>query len=478
MSNDKGLGRDRELVIEEITKELEGGRIIPGLLAIKKELFERGIIEPGLYIKFKNPEAGINEGDTYILNKSRGRSGTVGEFFKAVRVIADRGDAEEFVKVLFKTTAIEHLYYNVLRYLVATEKTPDNQSYYESRIRKAGLLEGMLKETLPVFSEHDLIAIREAYGFKSELELLGIKYTSQKRVDEIQTLSHEDLERELILRVFRSDSLPRFKDAFRIGEGNAAGSYLCMEFLDGDDLDAIIKDEERLKNQPYEVDVNVAFALGCKLLKAVEEMHKRRSLGNIEIGYCHGDIDPSNIFITNEGDVLLIDFSTIQRFDYNDLPGKPVGYKSAGKIYYMSSLALREGQNVHPQNDVHSAGVVLYEMITGKLPFYHFSERRENIKKVIEKGKTRAMSRIMGKKLVPPEADSIVLRCFEGGYESALDLQHALSSFLEKRGITGDYGGIIADPDTGLVGYKKRSAVRGSQYRVLQELQESKERGN
>ncbi len=445
---------------EKIDIILEGEK---GLYKIKEDARIYGLLEPGLIISPGDPK--MKENRIYILNKKKGRSGSVGEFFKAVRVNSDYGDVDEFVRFLLKTTAIEHLYYNSQRYLDDTEKTSDNRVDYERTETRRNILEEMFKEKLPIYNQDNIDSIKRKYGFKSELELLGVKYMSRKRVGESENIDYSDIEREFILRKLKNESIPDFRGAFKIDDGGAAGSYLCIEYIDGDNLLSIMNDSERLKLQEYNIPVNVAFTIGCRFLRAVEEISKPRMIMGKRIGYSHGDIDPSNILITDNGNTFLIDYSIIQEFDYDNLPSNSIGYKSAGKPSYMSPMAL-EGL-IHPMNDIHSAGVVMYEMITGRRPFRHPSGNIEYVKKMIKKKKKpSSMRKLIGKE-VQKEADEIVISCMNGNYTNVLDLQHSLSDFLYKKGITGDYEEYIKE---NLMYYREKDTIRSTQYKNLDKL--------
>jgi serine/threonine-protein kinase len=157
----------------------------------------------------------------------------------------------------------------------------------------------------------------------------------------------------------RSDFVCRVFDVGLLPEGMP---FMVMELLEGEDLGALLQRTGRL---PIEQAVEFVIQ-GCE---ALAEAHAR--------GLIHRDIKPENLFLTKRRDgwatVKLLDFgiskiidsemisTTLRRHvDTRDLLGTP---------HYMAPETVRASREAGPRSDLWSMGVVLYELLSGKLPF-------------------------------------------------------------------------------------------------------------
>jgi len=126
--------------------------------------------------------------------------------------------------------------------------------------------------------------------------------------------------------------------------------YIVQEFVDGTDLAAVLRRKEAL---PW----RVAAMIGLEALRGLEEIH---SLGTV-----HRDLKPSNILLGRRGEVKIADFGIALDPTATTLtvPGTLVGTP-----VYMAPEQLR-GERADGRSDLFAWGVVLYEMLTGNLPF-------------------------------------------------------------------------------------------------------------
>ena len=133
--------------------------------------------------------------------------------------------------------------------------------------------------------------------------------------------------------------------------GQAAGtSYIAMEYLNGPTL----KDEITSRAPLPEAEV-VNWAV--QALDALEFAHRQ--------GVVHRDIKPHNMILTDEGRLKVTDFGIARAA--NAVQMTEVG-SIVGTAQYLSPEQAR-GLDVGPQSDLYSMGIVLYEMLTGELPF-------------------------------------------------------------------------------------------------------------
>ena len=127
-----------------------------------------------------------------------------------------------------------------------------------------------------------------------------------------------------------------------------AGSYLVMEYVNGGTLEQHIAPESLL---PIKSVLEIAF----KCCKALDYAHQR--------GIIHRDIKPANILLTDSADIKISDFGAALTIhtDTTQISG-------IGSPAYMSPEQLQEATLTH-QTDMFSLGVVLYQLLTGHLPF-------------------------------------------------------------------------------------------------------------
>ena len=135
--------------------------------------------------------------------------------------------------------------------------------------------------------------------------------------------------------------------------------FIVMEKLEGQSL------KERLRGEP--MDVDEILDIGIQVADALAACHDK--------GIIHRDIKPANIFITNSGQVKILDFGLAKispAYANNDGTGVEDPLSIAGDIFgtavYMSPEQAR-GEELDPRTDLFSLGTVLYQMATGKKPF-------------------------------------------------------------------------------------------------------------
>ena len=125
--------------------------------------------------------------------------------------------------------------------------------------------------------------------------------------------------------------------------------YIVMEYVEGETLKDLIRRRGRLSG-------NEAVAVGMQLLAAVEFAHRS--------GIVHRDIKPQNVMIDRDGTIKVMDFGIARAGDS--------GMTEAGSILGTAQYLAPEqakGHQVDERSDLYSVGVVLYEMLTGTVPF-------------------------------------------------------------------------------------------------------------
>ena len=144
-------------------------------------------------------------------------------------------------------------------------------------------------------------------------------------------------------------SHPNIVGVYDVGrEGNI--NYIVMELIEGQTLNDIIEEEAPM-------DYRKVIDISKQVASALRIAHKNKII--------HRDVKPHNIMITNDGVVKLADFGIARAVNDATLS---TGSKIVGSVHYFSPEQAR-GNYVDERSDIYSLGIVMYEMLTGKVPF-------------------------------------------------------------------------------------------------------------
>jgi len=160
--------------------------------------------------------------------------------------------------------------------------------------------------------------------------------------------------RERFLREGRTTAAFSHRHAVTVFDaGEDAGDlYIVMEFVDGPSLA-----DHLARNGPLPVDEMVRISR--EVLSALAAAHSA--------GIVHRDVKPANVLIGADGDTKLADFGIAKRFDDLSASVTSTGMVIGTPRYLAPEQAL--GHVATPATDVYSMGVVMFEMLTGRLPF-------------------------------------------------------------------------------------------------------------
>jgi eukaryotic-like serine/threonine-protein kinase len=210
---------------------------------------------------------------------------------------------------------------------------------------------------------------------------------------------------------------PNICTLYDIGEEQDI-NYVVFEFVEGKTLRAI------LKSGP--LPIHTVFEYGIQIAEANAYIHTA--------GLLHQDLKSSNIMVTPEGRIKLVDFGLATHLNEECAKHRDPSHSYAeetvwptGTLPYMAPELLR-GETATKQSGVWSLGVVLFEMLTGHLPFAGRSPFELGMDIMIGKAKAVPMD-------VPAGMRAIVQRCLsrekEYRYYSAVEvLDHLRSEFI------------------------------------------------
>lgn len=178
----------------------------------------------------------------------------------------------------------------------------------------------------------------------------------EDRMVAVKVLKQEYLTNEEFKRRFKNESKAiamlshtNIVKVYDVGVSDTL-QYIVMEFIDGITLKDYIEQEEVISWKS-----TVHFV--SQILRAIQHAHDR--------GVVHRDIKPQNIMLLKDGTIKVTDFGIV-RFSRSGT--RTITDKAIGSVHYISPEQAR-GDCVDEKTDIYSIGVMMYEMLTGRLPF-------------------------------------------------------------------------------------------------------------
>ena len=214
--------------------------------------------------------------------------------------------------------------------------------------REYNIPDEMTGQQIGVYELQDVIGrggMAEVYQAVGNDTIVAIKVMHQHYLYDEENLRRFQREGEFGLGMTHDHIVA----VYEVGEVDNV-PYLVMEFVDGEDLRSVIR-----RTDDYSInDVVLWMADICGALDMAHEQ-----------GYVHRDIKPSNIMIRPSGDAVLMDFG-IAKFKHATTH---ITGASVGTIDYMAPEQIQNTKNIDHRADIYSLGIVVFELLTGLLPF-------------------------------------------------------------------------------------------------------------
>ena len=242
----------------------------------------------------------------------------------------------------------------------------------------------------------------------------------------LKILKPEIAEDERIIERFRNE----LKLARKISHKNICGMYhlsrdendtyyLTMEYVPGEDLKSLIR-------RIGPLTMGKAVFIGKQICQGLSEAHR--------LGVIHRDLKAQNIMIDQEGHVRIMDFGIARSL-------MSTGFTDTGTIIgtpdYMAPEQV-DGGETDPRTDIYSLGVILYEMVTGRVPFGGDTALSVAFKQKNEIPREPRKSNVQ----VPENLNRIIMKCLEKEkakrYENAAGLCQELALVEESLTSTGE----------------------------------------
>ena len=269
----------------------------------------------------------------------------------------------------------------------------------------------------------------------------------------VKFLKEEFFENEELVRRFKNESkaisLLNHECIIKVLDFNITDSekYLVVEYIKGVTLKEFIENRGKLTWEETLVFANI-------ILGALGHAH--------ENGVIHRDLKPQNIMLTREGELKIMDFGIARLSTANQ---RTVTDKAIGSVHYISPEQVR-GQSTDNRSDIYSIGIMMYEMLTGKLPFQSETAVSVALQQLSEEAppiSTYADG-------VPKGMEQIIMKAIakepEDRYQSAAEMRADLQGLKANPAIVFDHGKKVADDQTKTVMVNTMAKKKTSRVKV------------
>ncbi|NLL63176.1 MAG: Stk1 family PASTA domain-containing Ser/Thr kinase [Ruminococcaceae bacterium] len=308
--------------------------------------------------------------------------------------------------------------------------------------------------------------IREIIGVGG----MAVVYKAYDNIDDrivaIKILKEKFLANEEFRRRFKNESKaiavlshPNIVKVYDVSFGDRL-QYIVMEYIEGITLKEYIE-------QQKVISWKEALHFTTQMLRALQHAHDK--------GIVHRDVKPQNIMLLQNGNIKVTDFG-IARFSRGET--RTMTESAIGSVHYISPEQAR-GEITDDKADIYSVGVVLYEMITGKLPF----ESDSAVSVAIMQLQNEATRPREINPQIPLGLEQITLRAMQkhtkDRYQSAAEMLLDLDEFKRNPAIKFDYSYFVDKEPTKFINQQPITTVAPKATSlVIPEYEEEEEEPN
>lgn len=301
--------------------------------------------------------------------------------------------------------------------------------------------------------------IREIIGVGG----MAVVYKAYDNIDDrivaIKILKEEYLSNEEFKRRFKNESKaiavlshPNIVRVYNVSFGDKL-QYIVMEYVDGITLKEYIE-------QQGVINWKEAVHFVGQILAALQHAHDK--------GIVHQDIKPQNIMLLQDGTIKVTDFG-IARFSRSDV--NTISDKAIGSVHYISPEQAR-GEMTDEKADIYSVGVVLYEMLTGQLPFQ--SDSAVSVALMQVQQEPVRPSQIFPS--IPLGLEQITIRAMQKSrqsrYRSAAEMLMDINEFKRNPSVKFNYSYFVDSEPTKFIRSTSDSVIRETKYNNRENQQE------
>ncbi len=280
--------------------------------------------------------------------------------------------------------------------------------------------------------------IREIIGVGG----MAVVYKAYDNIDDrivvVKILKEEFLANEEFRRRFKNESKaiavlshPNIVKVFDVSFGDRL-QYIVMEHVEGITLKEYIEQQEVINSKEV-----VYFT--TQILRALQHAHDK--------GIVHRDIKPQNILLLQNGNIKVTDFG-IARFSRSET--RTMTESAIGSVHYVSPEQAR-GEMTDEKTDIYSVGVLMYEMLTGELPFQSDNAISVALMQVNED----AVPPSSINEDVPTGLEQITMRAMQKNrkerYQSAAEMLLDIEEYKRNPAVVFDYSYFVDDNPTKFV---------------------------